>query len=484
MKYLDKTIVELHDLLLKKVVTPYDLALEAINNAKNDDNNAFETICEKEALEFARSLKDVEEDNYFWGIPFVIKDNFSTKGILTTASSEMLKNYVPVFDATVVKKLKEKKAVLIGKTTMDELAMGGKGTTGHKGVTYNPYDATHKYIIGGSSCGSAVALASNIVPFSLGSDTGDSVRKPACYGGLVGFKPTWGRISRFGLFPFAPSMDHVAFFNKSIEDAALTLSVLEGHDDNDMTSSLKEGHDYFANLNNNIKGKKIAIIKELIDCLHDERVLNAFNKSIDELNNMGAIVEYVSISRNILEAIYGTYLVISCAESTSNNANLDGIKFGLRNDNLSSYEEIMTDSRSKGFGSQVKRRFVIGSYSLLADNQNECFIKAQKARRIIVNKVNDILKDYDAIYSPCSGKLKNTIEDSSYDADSNIIENHMAISNFAGLPSLTLPIGFEDNFPVGANFTGRAFDEQNVLNISYALESKLSYKNLSVKAVK
>ena len=484
MKYLDKTIVELHELLVNKVVTPYDLALEAIENAKVDKNNAFETICEKEALEFASSLKEVEVDNYFWGIPFVAKDNFSTKGILTTASSNMLKDYIPVFDATVIKKLKEKKAVLIGKTTLDELAMGGRGTTGHLGVTYNPYDETHTYIIGGSSCGSAVSLASNIVPFALGSDTGDSVRKPACYGGLVGFKPSWGRISRYGLFPFAPSMDHVAFFNKSVEDAALSLSVLEGHDDLDMTSSRKDGKNYFASLSKDIKGKKVAVIKELVDCIHNEDVLNAFNSSLKELENLGASINYVSISRNILGAIYGTYLVISCAEATSNNANLDGVKFGLRNNNLSSYEEIMTDSRSRGFGSQVKRRFVVGSYALLADNQKDCFLKAQKARRVIVNKVNEILKDYDVIYSPCSGKLKNTIEEAVGDADSAIIENHLAIANFAGLPSLTLPIGFVSNFPIGANFTGKAFDEETVLNVSYALESKLTYKNLSVKVVK
>lgn len=484
MKYLNKTIVELHELLVNKVVTPYDLTLEAIERAKADTNNAFETICEKEALEFAASLKEVEADNYFWGIPFVAKDNFSTKGILTTGSSDTLKDYVPVFDATVIKKLKEKKAVMIAKSTLDELAMGGSGMTGHKGYTYNPYDPSHTYMIGGSSCGSAVSVASNIVPFALGSDTGDSVRKPACFGGLVGFKPSWGRISRYGLFPFATSMDHVAFFNKSVEDSALALSALEGYDSLDMTLSRIETKNYFASLNKNIKSKKVAIIKELIDCVHNEAVLKHFDNAVEVLKKLGAEIHYVSMDRTLLDAIYGTYLIISCAEATSNNACLDGIKYGPRNMEATSYEEIMKDTRTNGFGSQVKRRFVVGSYALLAENQKECFIKAQKARRLIVNRVNEILSEYDILFAPASGRLKNPFAGEPSTNDSFVIENYMAIGNFGGLPSLTLPIGLEDKFPLGANLTGRAFDEQTVLDIAYALESELGFKNLNVEVVR
>lgn len=486
MKYLNKSIVELHELLLKKVITPYDLALEAIESAKNDTNNAFETICEKEALEFASTLTEVEEDNYFYGIPYVAKDNFSTKGILTTGSSDTLKDYVPVFDATVIRKLKEKKAVLIGKTTLDELAMGGQGMTSHKGYTYNPYDPSHTYMIGGSSCGSAASLASGIVPFALGSDTGDSVRKPAHYGGLVGFKPSWGRISRYGLFPFAPSMDHVAYFTRSVKDSALALSLLEGQDDFDMTSSYRPTNDYFKNISQDLSNKKIAVIKELLDCIHNEEILKAFDKSLTYLKEQGAEIHYVSVDRNLLGAIYGTYLVIACSEATSNNACLDGVKYGPRNNDLNSYEEIMMDARSKGFGSQVKRRFVVGSYSLLAENQNECFLKAQKARRLITNKINDILKEYDAIYLPASGKVKNPFEsDEQTTEDSFIIENYLAIANFAGLPSITLPIGISsDGFPFGANITCGAFEEQKTLNIAYALEEKTGLKNLVAKGDK
>ena len=196
MEYLDLSIRQIHAALLQKKTTPLELAKLALKRAKESKDNAFELILEEQALEFASSLVEPEEDNLLWGIPYVAKDNFSTKGIETTASSNVLNGYVPLFDATVIAKLKEKKCVLIGKTTLDELAMGGTGTTGHKGITYNPYDPSHRRMMGGSSCGSAACVASGIVPFALGSDTGDSVRKPASFGGLVGMKPTWGRISR------------------------------------------------------------------------------------------------------------------------------------------------------------------------------------------------------------------------------------------------------------------------------------------------
>ncbi len=483
--YLDKTIVELHDLLIKKEVTPYQLALEAIENAKKDTNNAFETICEKEALDFASTLVEPEVDNMFWGIPYVAKDNYSTKDILTTGSSDILKDYVPVFDATVIKKLKEKKAILIGKTTLDELAMGGSGTTGHKGKTFNPYDETHIYKVGGSSCGSAASMASGIVPFALGSDTGDSVRKPASYAGLVGFKPTWGRISRFGLFPFAPSLDHVAYFTRSIEDASLALTILEGHDDLDMTSSYKEGHDYFKDLNADIKCMKIAYIKEIVDCVKDKVISDKFNETLEILKSLGATVEEVSMDKNLLAALFGAYFVISCSEATSNNANLDGIKFGLREGGESTYQEVMFNSRTKGFGKFIKRRFIVGCYSLLKENQEEIFLRAQKVRRKIVNKVNEILKYYDIIYLPALGSVRNPFENHAdqLDKDYLIIENHLGISNFAGLPSLTLPIGLDNKFPFGANVIGRAFEEQKVLNVSLALENKLGLKNITAKKV-
>lgn len=485
MSYLDKTIVELHELLLKKEVTPLSLAKEAIEKAKKDPNNAFETIVEKEALEFASSLQECEEDNLLWGIPFVCKDNISTKDILTTASSEVLKDYIPVYDAEVIRKLKDKKCVLIGKTTLDELAMGGTGTTGHKGITYNPYDPSKTYMIGGSSCGSCASVAASIVPFSLGSDTGDSIRKPASYGGLVGYKPTWGKISRYGLFPFAPSLDHVGFFARSIEDGAILLNALQGYDPKDGSSLKDHDEDNLKNLKNGVKGIKICVFKEIIDSINDKVILDVFNKSIDNLRSKGAIVDIISFPKELLNAIYPTYMVISCAEATSNNANLDGIKFGPRGEG-NTYQEVMMNSRTKGFSELIKRRFVIGSYSLFKENQEELFLRAQKARHLIVNKVNEVFKKYDIIYSPCVSKARNPIKGGIDDKLSStylIAENHLAIGNFGGYPSLSLPIGTDDGFPFDANLTGRVFEDSLVFQVGYALEETLGYKNLSIEKV-
>ncbi len=486
MDYLNLNIVELHKLLVNKEITPLELTKLALEKAKKDTNNAFETICEKEALEFASTLTEPEKDNLFWGIPYVSKDNFSTRDILTTASSNILNDYIPVFDATVIKKLKDAKAILIGKTTLDELAMGGTGTTGHKGTTYNPYDKSHTYMIGGSSCGSACAVASGIVPFALGSDTGDSVRKPASYAGLVGMKPTWGRISRFGLFPFAPSLDHVGYFTRSIKDACYALELLAGRDNHDSTSSTKEVPHYIDNINGNLEGKKICVLKEIFDNVTNNTVSSKFLETISYLQKAGAQVDFVDFGEALLYAILPTYMVISCAEATSNNANLDGIKFGPRIGGETTYQEVMMKARTQGFSKLIKRRFVIGSYSLFKENQEELFLKAQKARRAIVNRTNELLETYDAIYLPCVSEVKKKLEGASQDklsASNMIVENHLAIGNFAGLPSISLPIGLEDNFPFDANLTGRAFDEANLLNIAYSIEQRTNLKDLVVEKV-
>lgn len=485
MSYLDLTIKEMHQALVDKKVTPLELTLEAIKRAKEDNNNAFETILEKEAIEIASNLKEPEVDNIFWGIPVGIKDNFSTKGILTTGSSEILRDYVPVFNATVVQKLLDAHAVPIAKTTLDELAMGGTGTTGHKGITYNPYDPSHTRLVGGSSCGSAAMVSNAIAPFALGSDTGDSVRKPASYAGLVGFKPTWGRISRFGLFPFAPSLDHVAYFTRSVEDSALSLSLLAGRDNHDATSSTKPVEDYTKNINNPIKDVKIAVLREVVDSIDDKYVLEAFNNTIKELEKQGAIVEYVDFSMKLLESIYPTYMVISCAEATSNNANLDGIKFGPRYE-ADTYTDVMIKARTKGFCELIRRRFIIGSFALMRENQNDLFLRAQKARRLIVNRTNEILSDYDFIYVPAAPSIAPKFSDSSDRLSNNylIADNILVLGNFAGLPSLTLPIGKEDNMPFGANVMGRAFEEAKVFNVAKAIENIVGLANMSAREVK
>ena len=482
MNYRGLSIDELHALLVAKKVTPLELAQEALALAKKDSNNAFEYIMEKEALDFAASLTEPEENNPLWGIPFVIKDNFSTKDVPTTGSSNILKGYVPVFDATVVEKLKAAKAVAIGKTTLDELAMGGTGTSGHLGMTFNPYDRKHERLVGGSSCGSAAATADGFVPFALGSDTGDSTRKPASYAGLVGFKPTWSRISRYGLFPFAPSLDTVGIFSRNVKDSAYVLDVLAGHDDRDFTSSVKPVEEYAKDIEKVNPKAKIAVVKGIVDSISDKVVLDKFNETIEMLKNAGFAVDFVEIDEKILSSLFPTYFVISCAEATSNNANMDGIKFGPYY-NGQTFEDVVTQARTNGFGELIKRRFIIGNFALMKENQKDLFLRAQKNRRVIVNAVNDILNEYDFIYCPAAPSIAPKIGEKS-DHLSNeylIADNHLVIANFAGLPSITLPIGMKDGMPFGANFTGRAFEDKQVLQIAYELEKHTGLKNIVAK---
>lgn len=481
MNYLDGTIKEIHDALLNGLVTPLELTKEAIKRAKEEDCNSFEYISEKEAFEAISHLDEKDKNNPFWGIPFVTKDNFSTKGIPTTASSHILEGYVPVFDAEVYRKLLNAGAIPIGKTTLDELAMGGSGTTGHKGITYNPWDKKHQSHIGGSSCGSAACCALGIVPFALGSDTGDSARKPASYAGLVGFKPTWGRVSRFGLFPFACSLDSVGYFTRSVYDSSLALSIIAGRDEKDMTSSLLPVEDY-ASYSEDLHGVKFAVIKEILDSITDLEMHKVFNKSLDYLKEKGAIIDYVSMDIRLCKAVYPTYITISCAEATSNNANLDGIRFGKREDGKT-YQDIVINTRSKNFSKPIKRRFIIGSYSLLRDNQQDTFIRARKCRRLIADAVNNILKDYDAIYLPAAPSIApsfstvtNRLSDEYLLADS-----HLEIANLAGLPSIVLPIGFENGMPLGVTFMGRLFDEKRLFGFAQNVENFSGLKNIKVE---
>ena len=482
MEYMNKSLTQIHSALIKGEVTPLELVKEAIEKAKKDDNNAFEYICEKEALEAVKKLDESNKDSLLWGVPVVIKDNYSTKDIPTTASSNILNGYVPVFSAEAVIRLEKAGAIVIAKSTMDELAMGGSGTTGHLGITYNPWDKSKTRIVGGSSCGSAAAMASGIVPIALGSDTGDSVRKPASYAALVGFKPTWGRISRFGLFPFATSLDHVGYFSRNVYDSAYLLSVLAGHDDKDFSSSFKEVNDYTSKINEGVKNKRIAVIKGIIESIKDKTVLASFEESINYLKKEGATVDVVEIDVNLLKSIFPTYVIISCAEATSNNANLDGIKFGNRIEG-ESFEEVMMNTRTNGFSPLIKRRFVIGSFSLMRENQDELFVRAQKCRRMIVDAFNKVFEKYDAIYCPASPSIAPLIKGSSDTLSDEylIADNYMAFGNMGGYPSITLPIGFENNMPFGANLTCKPFDEVNLFSIANEIEKGTGLKDLVAK---
>lgn len=480
--YRGLSIEQLHELLVAKKVTPLELAKEAIELAKKDTNNAFEYIMEEEGLAIAESLTEPECDNPLWGIPFVIKDNISAKDVPTTAASNILRGYIPVYDATVVEKLKAAHAVPIGKVTLDELAMGGTGTTGHLGITYNPYDRSHTRLVGGSSCGSAAATADGIVPFSLASDTGDSTRKPASYAGLVGLKPTWGRISRYGLFPFCPSLDAVGIFTRSVKDCAFVLSAVAGNDSKDMTSSVLPVDDYAKDIDKFDKKRKIAVVEEIFSAVKDKAVKDVFMKTVDELKNRGFAVDFVHMPTKLLTTLFPTYFVLSCAEATSNNANLDGIKFGPLSKG-DTYEEVMKNARTKGFSELIKRRFVIGSFALMKENQNDLFVRAQRNRRIIVEELQKIYKDYDFIYLPAAPSIAPKINETSDRLSDEylIADNHLVLGNFAGLPSITIPIGFKEDMPFGANVMAKAFDEAGMFQLAYEIEKITGLKNIVAK---
>ncbi len=487
MSYIKGTIEEIRKAMDEKKVTSEELVNESLKLAHTYEKeyNAFVTICDD-----AKEENNVK-DNPLKGIPCAIKDNISTKGVLTTASSNILKNYIPFYDATVVTKLKEAGAISIGKTTLDELAMGGTGTAAHTGIVKNPWDKNR--LIGGSSAGSAAAVSLGIVPFALGSDTGDSIRKPAAYGGIVGYKPTYGLISRYGLFPFACSLDHIGCFTRSVKDVAYVLDCLKGKDEKDMTS-LDTKTNFINELTNDVKGKKVFYIKEMLDRNNYkddydeelEEILNNFDEAMKKCKELGMEVEEVSFDIKLLEAIFPTYFTISCAEATSNNSNLTGIIFGPRGEGKT-VEEIMFDARTKGFSELIKRRFVLGSYILQKENQEKLFLNAGRIRRLIVNKMNELFKKYDAMILPAQGAVAPTFRSEDIDKLSNrylLLENHMAIGNFGGFPSITIPCGFVNKMPIGLSITGAVKKDIDVLNIAYAIEEKYPYKGQIAKEVK
>lgn len=480
-----KNIKELHEDLLNKKITSKELVDESLKKCHSiqEATNSFVTI-----IDDAKEREVTEE--LVSGIPFGVKDNFSTKDILSTGSSNTLKDYVPFFDATAVLNLKNKGAVPVTKTVLDELGMGGTGTTGHTGIVHNPWNTSR--MTAGSSAGSAASVACGCYPFALGSDTGDSIRKPAAYCGIVGYKPTYGMISRYGLFPFACSLDTVGVLSRSVEDAAIAVDAMKGKDPKDMTSWDSSDIELYKSLNKDVKGKKLFYIKEITDIDNYKNSseelknhLENFNKTIELCKKLGMEVYEESVDKKLLDAVPSVYVVLSCAEATSNMSNLTGISFGPRGEGETPFE-IMKDHRTKGFSPLIKRRFVIGSYVLQAQNKNRYFFNAQRVRRLLVDEWKKLYEKYDAVILPVgSGPAKHL--DGSLDIlDENtaVLEEHLQIGNFGGFPSITIPNGFVDGLPVGVNITGNCYDDINVLNIAYALENSMDYKNQIAKRCK
>ena len=485
MKYMNKSIEELHELLIKGEVTSEELIKESLelSHQTQEKCNAFVSI-----LDDAKPVKIT--DSLLSGIPYGIKDNYSTRGILSTGSSNTLKDYVPFFTATAVENLTSAGAVAVNKTAMDEFGMGGTGTTAHTGVQKNPWDTTR--MCAGSSSGSAAAVASGVYPYALGSDTGDSIRKPAAYCGIVGYKPTYGMISRYGLFAFASSLDHCGCLTRSVKDAAIVVDAMKGKDINDMTTWDSSKINLLEACTGNVKGKKVCYIKEICDkerykdsSEETKQHIENFYKTLDKLKEIGVEVEEVSVNEELLKAQPSVYVVISCAEATSNMSNLTGIIFGPRGEG-DNYIDMMKDHRTKGFSPLIKRRFVIGSYVLQKENQERYFKNAQRVRRLLVDRWKEIFKDYDAVVLPVGAGPAKHLDGSKDILDENTayLEEHLQIGNFGGFPSITIPNGFINNLPVGINITGNCYDDENVLNIAYALESTMDYKGQIAKEVK
>lgn len=485
MSYMDKNIEEIHEALINKKVTSTKLVKESLKKSHEvqDKYNAFVTI-----LDDQKGSKVT--DDLLSGIPFGIKDNYSTKGILSTGSSNTLKNYVPIFNATAVENLYKHGAIPVNKTVLDEFGMGGTGTTGHTGIVHNPWDPTR--MTAGSSAGSACAVASGVYPYALGSDTGDSIRKPAAYCGIVGYKPTYGMISRYGLFPFASSLDTCGVLTRSVKDAAIVTDAMKGIDSKDMTSWDSSNIHLASDLTTDVKGKKLFYIKEIVDknnyphmSKELEDHLDNFMKVVEKCKSLGMEVEEVSFPKDVLEALPSTYVVISCAEATSNLSNLTGFSFGPRAEGKS-WQEELKQFRTTGFSPLIKRRFVIGSYVLQAENQDRYFKNAQRVRRLIVDLMKSSFEKYDALILPVgTGPAKKLEVDEQVNTEETaILDEHLQIGNFGGFPSITIPDGFVSDLPVGVNITGNCYDDQNVLNIAYALESSMNYKNQIAKEMK
>ncbi len=474
-------IIKLHEMLKNNETTVEELVNDSLKKAHElqEKCNAFVTIMDDTKVEV--------NDNLLSGIPYGIKDNYSTKGILSTGSSNTLKDYVPFFDATAVANLKKNGAVGIAKTALDEFGMGGTGLTAHTGIIKNPWDTTR--ICGGSSAGSACSVAYGVYPYALGSDTGDSIRKPAGYCGIVGYKPTYGMISRFGLFPFASSLDTCGVLTRSVEDAAIVVDGMKGIDENDQTSWNSSNINLYNDLSKDVKGKKLFYIKEITDISNYPHASNElkmhlenYQKALEKLRNIGVTVEEVSIDKTLLSVIPGVYVCISCAEATSNMSNLTGISFGPRG-NGENVMDMIKDYRTKGFSPLIKRRFVIGSYVLQKENQERYFLNACRVRRLIVDKFKSLFKEYDGFILPVGSGVAPLIEGLNEKVDDDelaILENHLQIGNFGGFPSITIPNGFINGLPVGINITGNCYDDQTVLNLAYALEDLMDYKNMVV----
>lgn len=481
-KYLDLSISEINALLKDKKIKPIDLVNECFDRIEqNKDLNAFITLNKEEAIKKAKELENVPVNNILFGIPIAVKDNIVTKDLKTTCASHILENFIPIYDATVVEKINSKNMIIIGKCNMDEFAMGSTSRTSYFGAPKNPWDKTR--ISGGSSGGSAVSVASHLVPLSLGTDTGGSIRQPASYCGLVGMKPTYGRVSRYGLVAFASSLDQIGPMSRNVYENALLLNAISGSDDKDLTSSNREVEDYTRLIGKDIAGMKIAVPNYFMSEVVSSEVKQKIEEIIEQLKEWGATVEYIDI--DYIENAVNLYQIIAMGEASSNLARFDGIRYGYSCENPKNVEDLYKRTRQEGFGDEVKRRIMVGSYLLSGENATIYYNKALQIRDDIRKSFKEAFKKYDLIIGPTATTVAYKLTDNLDDPLQNYLDDVLVIPvNMAGLPGMNVPVGFnKDNMPIGLHIIGDSFEEAKMYQLAAFIEKKLNL-DLNAKEVK
>ena len=480
MDITELTVHELQEKLKNKELTIKEITEAYINriNEKEKDVQAFVTELTDEAKKSAEEIQSKVENGEitgeFAGIPIGIKDNICTKGIKTTCSSRMLENFVSPYDATVMEKINNENMIDLGKLNMDEFAMGGSTEYSYFHPTRNPWNLNK--VPGGSSGGSAAAVASNMVPWALGSDTGGSIREPASFCGVVGLKPTYGLVSRYGLVAFASSLDQIGPITKDVRDAAMLLNIIAGHDKKDTTSSDRPKIDYTKALKNDVKGLKIGVPKEFFGEGINEEVKEQLQKAIETYKELGAEVEEFSL--DIAQYALATYYIIACAEASSNLGRFDGIRYTYRTKEFKSLKEIYKKSRSEGFGPEVKRRIILGTYVLSSGYYDAYYKKAQQVRTLVMNEFNKGFEKYDVILTPTSPTVAFDIGSKSNNPLEMYLADICTVSvNIAGLPGISIPCGVDkEGMPVGMQLIGNKFCEETILNAAYTFEQKIKFR--------
>ncbi|WP_057510592.1 Asp-tRNA(Asn)/Glu-tRNA(Gln) amidotransferase subunit GatA [Staphylococcus simulans] len=480
-----ESVEKLSEMIKNKEIKPSEVVKDIYDAIEETDPTikSFLALDKENAIKKAEELDELQAkdqmEGKLFGIPMGIKDNIITEGLETTCASKMLEGFVPIYESTVMKKLHAENAVLIGKLNMDEFAMGGSTETSYFKKTVNPFD--HKAVPGGSSGGSAAAVAAGLVPFSLGSDTGGSIRQPAAYCGIVGMKPTYGRVSRFGLVAFASSLDQIGPLTRNVKDNAIVLETIVGVDKNDSTSAPVEDNDFTSDIGKDIKGMKIALPKEYLGEGVSDEVKEAVRNAVEILEGEGAIVEEVSLPNTG----YGipSYYVIASSEASSNLSRFDGIRYGYHSKEAQTLDELYKFSRSEGFGKEVKRRILLGTFALSSGYYDAYYKKSQKVRTLIRQDFDKVFEDYDVVVGPTTPTAAFNLGEEINDPLTMYANDLLTTPvNLAGLPGISVPCGQTNNRPIGLQFIGKPFDEKILYRVAHQFEQQYNlhdaYQNL------